>query len=441
MVTDTSTMGFDKRFLQHRGITVIQKLDPSLPRLRPGKVGIVLAGGAVSGGAFKAGGLRALDEVFVRRKLPGAAQAHRFGLSDFDVFVGLSAGSILASVLSAGISPDELYRILRGTSETYDKFRPWHFMRPNSFEWASRLGLFFEKEHEVLTNFLSGATDSRTGESFSLRATLGKMAQATARLLPTGLFDPHALEQYLARNMRKAGLPDDFREQYRRRGKALYLTAADLNRGELVVFGHDEPYASVPISRAIAASCAIPVWYKPMLIDNPRAGEPGEPDRLDLADGGLIKTANVRLAVEKGCELIICYNPFTRIRYDRAGRSLYEHGLPTLVSQSARTLIGARLDLAKELVYRDETLQADVVFIEPAQDDYTFFNMNPMNFWAKERASIHGYETVVTSLEANHELLSGVFRAHGIELRAPHEGRRPAVADEKLTPNLRESRG
>src|SRR5262245_66315568 len=106
-------MGFEKRYLSHRGITVIQKLDPSLPRLRRGKVGIVLAGGAVSGGAFKAGGLRALDEAFLRRAAhPGArpgshVPAARFGLSDFDVFVGLSAGSVLASVLSAGISPDE----------------------------------------------------------------------------------------------------------------------------------------------------------------------------------------------------------------------------------------------------------------------------------------------------------------------------------------------
>jgi NTE family protein len=437
-------MGFEKRYLTHRGITVIQKLDPTLPRLRRGKVGIVLAGGAVSGGAFKAGGLRALDEVFLKRRTfqrrPESETMARFGLSDFDVFVGLSAGSVLASVLSAGISPDEVYRILRGTSETYESFRPWHFMRPNSLEWASRLGLFFDKEQELLTNYLSGATDSRKGQPFTLRATLGKMVQASARLLPTGIFDPKALEQYIARNMRRAGLPDDFLEIYRRTGKALYLTAADLNRGELVVFGHDEPYGRVPVSRAIAASCAIPVWYKPMLIDNPRAGEPGEPDRLDLADGGLMRTANVRVAVEKGCELVICYNPFTRIRYDRAGRSLYEHGLPSLVSQATRTLIGSRLDLAKELVYRDETLQADVVFIEPASDDYTFFNMNPMNFWNKEAASSHGYEAVAGALEANHELLAGVFRAHGIELRPPRAEPGTVEAQDHAH-KLRESRG
>jgi predicted acylesterase/phospholipase RssA len=241
--------------------------------------------------------------------------------------------------------------------------------------------------------------------------------------------------------MRRAGLPNDFGEAWRRTGKALYLTAADLNRGELLVFGHDEPYAGVPVASAIAASCAIPLWYKPMLVDNPLQGEAGEPDQLLLADGGLMRTANVRVAVEKGCELVICYNPFTRIRYDRAGRSLYAHGLPTLLSQATRSLLGARLDLAKELVYRDETIQADIVFIEPAEDDYVFFGMNPMSFWSKERASSHGYEAVRRSVDANHDLLSEVFRVHGIELR-PARDPAPARPDhQKLQPDLRESRG
>src|SRR3954470_3200612 len=135
-------MAFRPRFLRHRGITVIQKLDPSVPRLHRGKVGIVLAGGAVAGGAFKAGGLRALDEALVRRRLPGGP-SHAFGLHEFDVFVGLSAGSVLASVLAAGIGPDEIMRILRGSSDTYDAFRPWHFMRPSApVEMIERLRLF-----------------------------------------------------------------------------------------------------------------------------------------------------------------------------------------------------------------------------------------------------------------------------------------------------------
>lgn len=420
-------MEFEKRLVHHRGITVIQKLDPAMPRLRPGKAGIVLAGGAVAGGAFKAGGLRALDEAFLRRRLPGQATPRSFSLKDFDMFIGLSAGSVLAAVLSAGISPDELLRIMRGTSETYDPFRPWHFMRPNALEWISRLGLFLDREQEILTNYLSGATNASSGARFDLPATLKKMAEATARLLPTGFFDVSGLEDYLRRTMRRTGLTDDFREAYRRTGKGFYLTAAELNRGEQVVFGHDEPYARVPISKAIAASCALPVWYRPVAIINPRAGEPGEPDHLDLVDGSILHTADVRLAVEKGCELVICYNPFTRIRYDRAGRSLYEHGLPTLISQVARTLIGARLDITKDLLFHDDNTQADIVFIEPAEDDYTFFNMNPLNFWNKERAAAHGYDAVSESVQANHEILAQVFRHHGIELRPPRADVRPAA--------------
>jgi predicted acylesterase/phospholipase RssA len=428
---------FTPRFLRHRGITIIQKRDPSLPRLHPSKIGLVLAGGAVSGGAFKAGGLLALDEALESRRASGG-QPHPFGLTQFDVFVGLSAGSVLASVLSAGIPPAEVFRILDGTSEKYETFRPWHFMRPN-LEAPSRLALMVRREEELFTSWLSGATDATTGGRYTLRTTLAKMWESLGRALPTGLFDPRALAAYLKRQMARAGLPDDFDRAYAKTGKSLYLTATDLSRGELIVFGHDEPYAKVPISTAIASSCALPGWYRPMLVDNPRAGEPGEPEVLDLVDGGLLRTANVRVAAEKGCELIVCYNPFTRIRYDRAGRMLYEHGLPSIISQSARTLIGARLDLAKEVVFLDPSVQADIVFIEPAEDDYTFFGMGALNFWTKGRAAQHGYAAVQRSIEESHELLDSVFRPHGIQLRQPRPRR--ALDESGLSVQMRESRG
>lgn len=411
---------FRKHFYRHRGITVIQKRDPSLPRIRRSKVAVVLAGGAISGGAFKVGGLRALDEMFTVRRTPGGL-VQPFSLTDADIFVGLSAGSVLASVLAAGISPDEILRIVMGKSRIYEQFRATDFMALNLFSFGRRMRSMLRHEEALLTNFLSGATDPEAASTFSLKKTLLKMIATVPRGLPTGLFTTDRLGAYLRRNAARAGVTDDFAAEYARTGKELMLSAVDVNRGELIVFGHDEPYGRVPISDAVRASCALPGWYAPVRVPNPRAGEPFEPPFLDLVDGGLVRTANVRVAVEKGADLVICYNPFTRIRYEREGRSLVDHGPAALASQLFRILLGARLDLAKELLYRDETIDADVVFIEPAEDDYEFFRMNPMRHSNQERAATHGYQVIRAGILANQQKLAEVFATHGLELHEPSE--------------------
>src|SRR5205085_11683093 len=101
------------------GITIIQKSDLSV-RKPNAKVALVLAGGAVTGGAFKVGGLKALDDLLVNRKT-----------TDFDVYVGLSAGAFLAAPLAAGISPGEMIRSLEGPSEKFFTFPATHFHNPN----------------------------------------------------------------------------------------------------------------------------------------------------------------------------------------------------------------------------------------------------------------------------------------------------------------------
>ena len=441
-VADTEGVEFEKRFYRHRGITIIQKRDPRVRGIRPGKVGLVLAGGAISGGAYKAGGLRALDEIFAHRRIPGAPTAP-YSLTDADIFVGLSAGSVLASVLAAGIGPDEILRITLGTSSTYEEFTRGQFMALNIWEGLARIPRFIGREMELITNYLSGATDPVRVAPYSLRRTLRKLIESVPMALPTGLFSTHALGDYLRRNMERSNLPDDFVELHQRTGKSLYLTAVDLNHGELLTFGHDEPYAAIPISDAVRSSCALPGWYKPVRLVNPRAGEAGEPGFFDLADGGLMRTANVRVAVEKGAELVICYNPFVRINYDRMGRSLVDHGAYAMASQMFRILLGARLDLAKELLYRDESVDADIIFIEPSEDDYEFFRMNPLDHGTKDRAAQHGYKTIRAAIQSNHERLAEVLQTHGIELHPPAPDREGLPGDSAWIAgdDMRESRG
>src|SRR6185436_4464427 len=108
------------------GLTIVQKSDLST-RKRTGRIALVLAGGAVTGGAYKLGGLKALDDFLVNRKT-----------TDFDIYVGLSAGAFLAAPLAGGVTPPEMLRALEGHSEDFTYLSPFQFYNPNLAEFARK---------------------------------------------------------------------------------------------------------------------------------------------------------------------------------------------------------------------------------------------------------------------------------------------------------------
>src|SRR5262245_33867681 len=59
---------------------------------------LALAGGGVVGGMYQVGALAALEERLA-------------GTCDFDIYVGCSAGSVVASILANGIPAAEIYRV------------------------------------------------------------------------------------------------------------------------------------------------------------------------------------------------------------------------------------------------------------------------------------------------------------------------------------------
>src|SRR5262249_56270954 len=123
----------------------------------------------------KVGGGGAWGEMLGWRGSPGGGRAP-FALNDCDIFVGLSAGSVLATVLAAGVSPEEILRIVMGTSHIYEPFGRRDFMAPEPGEWLRRIGGMLAHEETLFTNWLSGATDAETIPPFTLRKTLLKMA-------------------------------------------------------------------------------------------------------------------------------------------------------------------------------------------------------------------------------------------------------------------------
>ena len=409
------------------GLTVIRKSKGNRRKRNP-RVALVLAGGAVSGGAFKVGGLKALDDFLVERKI-----------TDMDLYVGLSAGAILGSSLAAGITPDEMMKVLDGTSTRLDQLRPFDFYNPNTSEFVGRPAKF---SYDLFTYLPSIAADFARGIP-GLPDAAGTPARAFARKpsysnfealamatldhispkrempaltnhIPSGLFDNASLERWLRRSLERIKIPNDFKAFERERGTRLYITACDLDTAERTIFGPDEN-VDLSISQAVQASTALPIFYKPARING-----------VDYVDGGVRHTANIDVAIEKGADLIICYNPFRPFLNrpeddDEAadfadGRFLADRGLKVVINQVFRTLLHSRLKLGIQRYLADDRFQGDIVLLEPQERDANYFATNPMAFWKRSQSVQHGFESVRATIEQNFDQLSDIFGRYGLAL-------------------------
>jgi predicted acylesterase/phospholipase RssA len=410
------------------GLTLIRKSDATQPLKNP-RIALVLAGGAVSGGAFKVGGLKALNDFLVDRKI-----------TDMDMYVGLSAGAILGASLAAGVTPDEMIKVLDGSSTRLDQLRPFDFYNPNLAEFATRPAKF---AYDVASYVPSIAYDfgaALPGLSDAMRAPLTDFARrpsysrfeaavlalvahvspkrdipALTNHIPSGLFDNASLERWLRRSLERIKMPNDFRSFARKRSSELYITACDLDTAERTIFGSDEN-AEVTISQAVQASTALPIFYKPARLNG-----------VDYVDGGVRHTANIDIAIEKGADLIICYNPFrpflNRIdaddgnaSYFAEGRYLSDRGLKVVLNQVFRTLLHSRLKLGIQRYLADDRFQGDIVLLEPRERDANYFATNPLAFWKRSEAVEHGFESVRMTVEQNYDQLQTVFQRYGLRL-------------------------
>jgi predicted acylesterase/phospholipase RssA len=422
------------------GLTLIRKSDSARPVSNP-TVALVLAGGAVTGGAFKVGGLKALNDFLVDRKI-----------TDMDLYVGLSAGAILGSSLAAGVTPDEMVKVLDGTSTRLDQLRPFDLYNPNLREFITRPAKFGYD----LASYLPSITIDFARGMPGLPAAIGAPLRAFLRRpdytrfealamrliehispkrevpsltdhIPGGLFDNRSLERWLRRSLERIKMPNDFRAFARKTGKRLYVTACDLDTAERVIFGADEN-CELTISQAVQASSALPIFYKPARLNG-----------VDYVDGGVRHTANIDVAIEKGADLIICYNPFrpflnridaedTDASYFADGRYLADRGLKAIINQVFRTLLHSRLKLGIQRYLADDRFQGDIVLIEPRENDADYFSTNPIAFWKRSQAVQQGFESVRSTIEQNFEQLESVFARYGISLDRDAARRRAARA-------------
>lgn len=234
-----------------------------------------------SGGAAKGiahlGVLKAMEEI---------------GISA-DVFVGASAGAIAGAFFSQGFTADQMV----------DWFRPfWRREDPEAMKGRHFLGL---PNREQL---------------------------ASPGYLTSGLLSIDRFERYLARRLPA----NDFRELDR----PLLVTAADVDGRGRVVFGpgYEE---EVPISQAVAASCCVPILFRPYRIG----------DRY-YVDGEVVRTLSIDLAVEAGADVVIISNVY-RPHVTRAhGRSLVHSGGPAVARQMLNVILSEKEKRGIDLIHR-----------------------------------------------------------------------------------------
>jgi NTE family protein len=369
------------------------------PRPDPtgGKRALVLCGGGITGLAYEIGALRALDDLLVD-----------LTVNDFDIFVGTSCGSIAGALLANGVSPSAMAMGLAGTNRDLRPPTQLALYRPNVGELASRMlrlpGLLRRMAWELARH-----PDRLGGLDF-----LGMLSP----LLPTGIFDHGALTGYLHTILSLPGLTDDFREL----DAELHIVACALDSDERVVFSRLHN-AHVPISRAAAASSALPVLFKPIRIDG-----------VDYLDGGIKGNASIDVAVEQGASLIVVVNPIVPLdaramnvpdaMRHTMGSRLSDLGLRAVYNQVLRGMLHDGLRDHIRTV-RNRHPDVDILLIEPRPDDEKMFFHEIMSYSARLMVLQHGYESVSTGLYDTWGYLRRILPRHGVHITRRVLDRKP----------------
>jgi predicted acylesterase/phospholipase RssA len=360
-------------------------------RSRQSRTALVLGGGGFTGGVYEIGALRALDLLSVNRSV-----------NQFDIYVGTSAGSLIAALAANGITPEQMMRIVNDQVPT--PFRDINLdmlLRPNYREYAI-------KALQLPMHLL--------GVARSLGRSLGSfssvdLAIALADALPSGMYSGKGIEAYVRTVLSDPDRSDDFRLLQ----NELYLAATDLDTCERIVLGA-EGWDDVPISTAVRASTALPMVYTPTRVK----------DR-ELIDGGVVSTTNLDIAVEAGAKFVVVVNPLVPFVNDFSKqiptllgtrvRRVSDMGFPKIAYQTFKLLAYQRLhEMARQ--WQDRYPGVDIILIEPEPDDELMFETNILNYSSRVEVAKHGFESVTVKLAKDYNEIRDVCDRHGIQISA-----------------------
>jgi len=357
-------------------------------RKKPSKTALVLGGGGFTGGVYEIGALRALDLLAVNSTV-----------NNFDVYVGTSAGSFVASMLANGVTPEEMMQVINSDDELgLEDLDLDKVLKPNYLGFLAKGAALPLRTLELMRSLL------RIGDFSAMDIGVG-----LAEALPTGLYSGSGISDYVEGALGEGGRVNDFRLL----DPELYLTATDLDTCERIVFGEDG-WSDVPISKAVECSTCLPIVYKPVDLKG-----------RQFVDGGIRSTTNVDIAVEKGAKFIVVVNPLVPYVNDfektiptvfgRRVRRVSDMGLPAIANQTFRLIAHARLHQAVEQ-WQEKYPGVDIILLEPEPNDELMFGTPIMDYSRRLKIARHGFETVTAALAQDYDRYKEIAERHGLEI-------------------------
>jgi NTE family protein len=215
----------------------------------------------------------------------------------------------------------------------------------NAASVASRSGGAEFKLHRGLPSIGPGSW--RLGLAALRRPSMYTPAAAIGAWAPVGLVSNDAIKG-VVRRVTPSGWADH---------PNTWIVACNYRTGRRVPFGRPGcPEAD--LTDAVAASCAIPGFYRPVVINGTR-----------YVDGGMYSASNLDLLANAGLDVVICLNPTSTLETTRSVNPLDR------VAEVVRRAATRRLDYEARKV---RAQGARVVLIQPVADDLALMGRNLM---------------------------------------------------------------
>lgn len=294
-----------------------------------------------------------------------------------DHVLGTSAGSMVAAMVTSAIPPWLMMAYAMG----------------NGVEGLPALGAgpdAFGGELRMHWTFPRPVLGSPSLALLSLREPWKYGPAGIAAWLPHGMISTEPLKAVVRRMVPKGWVAHP----------SLWLVAVDYKTGERVVFGRAGS-PSADLADAVAASCAIPGFYHPVMILGRR-----------YVDGGIFSAANLDQVAATDAELVICLNPLTSPH--RGGLISPTGPIAALFRGNNRRILDREASALRRAGKR-------VFLIEPAAEDVRVMGYNYMSRRNLDRVAAAGQRTTTAALRAG-ELgarLRALPRGAPVRLRRP----------------------